>query len=330
MSKVGAMFHDVENALAPVVMISYNRPDWIQLSLNNVALAHGAVDHEIFVFIDGPRSEGDRILQDRICEIAVSYKQKLPKLNIIRRDRNYGCRGNIVDAISTVITQYGKVIVIEDDVLVSRTFLEYMDDALKFYKDDKKIWSINAYQSPELHIPKDYPYDIYLNPINLCWGWGTWKDRWEQVDFDMEDWPVMRTNSDMIARLNRSGRHILGMIESQFAGRLRTWDVQCTYHVIKNGLMSVEPRYQLSKNIGFSAQLEGEHYKGDLPYLSRQPYYNFRPRLVGHLVQDVRIFRQFEWIARSRNLRIGVLRKLKRIFAYLKPKNLDPKEVHIS
>lgn len=321
------MFHAAEKSLAPIVMISYNRPDWVRLSLNNVALAHGAVDHEIFMFIDGPRNKDDKVLQDRICEIAVSYQQKLPKLSIIRRDHNFGCRGNIVDAISTVIRKYGKVIVIEDDVLVSRTFLEYMDDALIFYKDDKSIWSVNAYQSPELHIPKDYPYDIYLNPINLCWGWGTWKDRWEQVDFDLKDWPIMCTNSEMIARLNKSGRHILGMIESQFAGRLRTWDVQCTYHVIKHGLMSVEPRYQLSKNIGFSSQVGGEHFKGDMPYLSRQPYYNFRPRLVGHLTHDLRIFSQFEWIAHPRNLRVRIFRKVKRMFAYFRCKNLEPKEV---
>ena len=183
MKTVEVMTCGSQRSCAPIVMISYNRPDLVRLSMNNVALANGCDNHDIFMFIDGPRNEEDRIRQDEIYAIVESYKKRLSKLTIIRRERNYGCRDNIVDAISTIITKYGKAIIIEDDILISRTFLDYMDEALDFYRDDKSIWSINAYQSPNLKIPSDYPHDVYLNPINMCWGWGTWEDRWKQVDF---------------------------------------------------------------------------------------------------------------------------------------------------
>lgn len=313
--------------MAPIVMISYNRPELVRLTMKNVSLANGAANHEIFMFIDGPRNENDKSKQDEIHSIVMSYQKKLPGLAIIRRDVNYGCRGNIVDAISTTVSKYGKVIVIEDDVLISRTFLEYMDEALAFYEDDKSIWSINAYQSPNLRIPRDYPYDVYLDPVNMCWGWGTWADRWKQVDFDMKDWASSRTDPELIARLNRAGRQLLRMIELQAAGVLKTWDVQCAYHVAKNGLMSIEPRFQLSKNIGFSARVGGEHNSTQMPSIARQPYYNFRPKLVHDLVHDPRIFQQFEWIGTPKNLMWRIVRKLKRGFAYLKPENLEPKEV---
>lgn len=316
-----------ETNYAPIVMISYNRPEMVELSINNVALANNASGHEVFMFIDGPRNENDRNKQDKIQQILESHRNQLPRLKIIRRDRNYGCRGNIVDAISHIISEYGKAIIIEDDILVSRTFLDYMDDALEFYRDDKSIWSINAYQSPNLRIPKDYPYDVYLDPVNMCWGWGTWKDRWDQVDFDMKDWTTARNDPDVIAKLNRAGRQLLGLIELQAAGVLKTWDVQCAYHVVKNGLMSIEPKLQLSKNIGFSASIGGEHNSRDMPYISRQPYYNYRPRLVHNLVHDPRIFQQFEWVVKPKNLKVRILRKLNRLCAYLKHKNLEPQKV---
>lgn len=312
---------------APVVMIAYNRPDLIRWTMNNVALADGAANHEIFMFIDGPRNEDDELKQELIYSSVISYQARLPRLKVIRRGRNYGCRGNIVDAISQIISKYGRAIIVEDDILVSRTFLDYMDEALSFYENDKRIWSINAYQSPVLQIPSDYPHDVYLNPVNMCWGWGTWADRWGQVDFDLKDWGAMRNDPDMIMKLNKAGRHLRGMIERQYAGQLKTWDVQCAYHVVKNGLMSIEPKYQLSKNIGFNSLVGGEHYTMDLPFLSRQRYYNFRPRLVANLGNDPRIFRQFEWVVQNKNFMVRVCRKIQRVLAHFKPLNLEPKDI---
>lgn len=312
---------------APIVMISYNRPSFVRLSINNVALADGVGNHDIFMFIDGPKSEKDKIKQDEIFAIVESYKKQLPKLTIIRRNRNYGCRDNIVDAISTIITRYGKAIIIEDDILISKTFLDYMDEALDLYKNDKSIWSINAYQLPNLKIPVDYPYDVYLDPVNMCWGWGTWVDRWNQVDFALKDWEVERENPIVLSRLNRAGRHFLDMINAQYDGRLDTWDVQCLYHVVKNGLMSIEPKFQLSKNIGFDPMVGGVHHNIASPLFSRQRYYNFRPKLVPNLTHDMRIFEQFEWIKIPKNIYVRIYRKLQRVLAYLKPLNMQPRDM---
>ena len=311
----------------PIVMISYNRPELVKLTMRNVSLANGAKEHEIFMFIDGPRSDLDKQKQDEIFNVVSEYKKKLPKLTIIRRERNYGCKENIVNAVTDVISRYRQAMIIEDDILISRTFLEYMDAALDLYREDERIWSINAYQSPYFMLPKDYSHDVYLNPVNLCWGWGTWYDRWCKIDFDLKDWPNDRENKDVIARLNKAGRQIIPMIEAQFAGRLRTWDVQCTYYVVKNGLMSIEPIYQLSKNIGFADSIDGEHCKGDMPIITRQKYYNFKPRLEKNIAKDERINNQFEWITNNKNFVTRVMRKLRRIRAVFSALNMEPENV---
>lgn len=312
---------------APIVMISFNRSDLVSMSMRNVALAKGVERHDIYMFIDGPREGNVRDAEEnnRIFQIVTAYQETLPRLKIIRRERNYGCRGNIVDAITQIITKYGRAIIIEDDILISRTFLEYMNQALSFYEYDKRIWSINAYQSPYLRIPKDYSYDVYLNPVNMCWGWGTWSDRWCQVDFDLTEWPADRMKREIIEKLNRAGRQIIPMLEAQYAGRLKTWDVQCTYHVVKNNFMCVEPRFQLTKNIGFAPG--GEHITSDNPIYSRCKYYNFLPKLERNIVVDDRIARQWENLCANWSISKRCVLRLERWMAQFRPWNMEPEDL---
>ena len=310
----------------PIVMIAYNRPDIVRMTMRNVSLAEAVDERDIIMYIDGPRNETDRNRQNEIERIVSGYQKQLPRLKIVRREKNYGCRGNIVSAITEVINRFGRTIVIEDDILISRTFLRYMDEALDFYEDDKRIWAINAYQSPDLKIPKSYKYDVYLNRINMCWGWGTWADRWNAVDFDLTDWPEKRADAAFLAKLEHASSGLRHMIESQYEGRLKTWDVQCSYHMVKNDFFCVEPKYQLSKNIGYVPGELAEHCHGDFPHITRQKYYNFRPKLEKFLVVENSIDRQFADIPVSRNRVVRVWRKLLRGLDYLKPANMKPEE----
>lgn len=307
---------------APVVMISYNRPDLLRMTMRNVALAHEIREHDVFMFIDGPRNEQDRSKQDEIEEIVYKHKKDISRLYVIRRDRNLGCRGNITDAITQIIDRYGRVVVVEDDILVSRTFFQYMDEALEFYEKDSRIWSINAYQQPALRVPGDYPHDVYLNPINMCWGWGTWKDRWHMVDFELTDWPERKKDVEFMRRLNHVSSTLPLMLDAQYEGKLKTWDVQCSYCTVKNGMMSVEPRYQLTKNIGHLPG--GEHCGSTFPYITRQKYYNFRPRLIPDIPVDHRIQNQFRTINLAPSLIERGWRKIIRGLAYLKSLNMEP------
>lgn len=277
---------------APLVMFAFNRPEWLRIVLDRLVKAPGVNDRDSFMFIDGPRNDKDKVSCGQVYEHVLGYASQLPRLKIIRRDVNMGCRKNIIAGITEVVDKYGKVIVVEDDILVSDTFFAYMDQALEFYNDDKRIWSINAYQNHNMKVPRGYKLDVYLNAVNNCWGWGTWRDRWDAVDFDMSDWSALRNDEAMVAKLNAAGKFKIPMIEDQLAGRINTWDIQCTYHCVKNGLMSVEPIKRLSKNIGFSSTIESTHCKSDNPEIVSQKYYNFQPKLVKGLQPDKRIMCQ--------------------------------------
>lgn len=311
----------------PVVMISYNRPDLVRMTMKNVALADGASERDIFMYIDGPRNEKDKVKQNEIASIVGSYADRLPRISIIRRDHNFGCRNNIVDAITSVINRFGRAIIVEDDILVSRTFFRYMDMALDTYSDDSSIWAIDAYQHPNLKIPKNYPFDVYLSRFFMCWGWGTWANRWNAVDFEMRDWVTLKYDDKVVEKLNHAGNNLIPMVESQLAGRLKTWDVQCMYYVAKNNLFCVEPKYQLSKNIGYLPSNDGEHCNGVCPHVTRQKYYNFLPRVMKDLTIDVRIDNQFRELSVTHSIFRRAFRKFLRGLDYFKMPNMDPKEV---
>ena len=94
---------------------------------------------------------------------------------IINRKKNYGTKKNIIKALNESFKKFDKIIVIEDDLILSKGFLNFMNFCLDHYEDEKKVWHINGWSYPFMKNSKN---DInFLGSMN-CWGWGTWKNRW--------------------------------------------------------------------------------------------------------------------------------------------------------
>ena len=313
--------------LPAVVSIGYSRSQTLRKSLFRLSQCHGVMDHDCYLYLDAPFQEEDCLACDKMYAVALEAKKRfLPNLQIVRREKNYGVPGNLISAISLTLASYGKVVFFEDDVLVSRTFLSFMDAALKLYENDARIFCINGYQFPYLRIPKDYPLDVYLNPRNMAWGFGIWEDRWSKVDFAMTDWPEFKRNLANMEQLVRAGEDLPGMIESQLVGDIHTWDVQCTYYMVKNGLYAVEPRYGMTKNIGFGAAA-GVHCGTPDPVLANQRYYNFMPKLRADLQPDRKMLSLFQHSVNDFRIHGRIRRKLKRLLNIWSSPNDEPFEV---
>lgn len=301
---------------APVIVVGYNRAFVLRRALDNLSECANFAEHPVYVYLDGVREnrKDDAGFVNETRIMVESFCKKHANVTAIHRPVNLGCFGNIVQAINEILEKHGRMILVEDDVLVSRTFLQYMDDALRFYKNDKRIWSVNAYQCRYLRVPSDYPHDVYLNVRNWTPGWGTWCDRWKSVRFDLSDWDEYKRKEENIARIDNAGIGIRSMLEKQanVPEQFNAWDVCCTYHMIKNGLYSVEPRFSLTKNIGFG--MRAEHCAGSDPTMPTQKYYNFSPKLVGDIQPNEKITKQFRYLSIDPRFVSRVIRKLKRIW----------------
>lgn len=174
--------------LAPITLFVYNRPDHTNKTIEALKKNKFAKESELFIFSDGPKKQEDA---SKVKEVR-KYLKTIDGFNdvfIKESEKNKGLANSIISGVTEVINKYRKVIVLEDDLITSPVFLEYMNFLLNRYEAEKKVYSVTGYNHPEkiMKIPKDYKYDIYFNPRASSWSWGTWKDRWDNVDWEVKD-----------------------------------------------------------------------------------------------------------------------------------------------
>lgn len=312
----------------PIVIFAFNRLNTLKRVLANILKCenlHGnGGGRKMYAFVDGPRNDGDIERTAQVRKLLEDFRSYYySDLELVCRERNFGCEKNIPCGISQVLDIHGRAIVIEDDILVSRYFLNYMDKALELYESNPKIWCINAWRCRFVKLPHDFGHDVYLDNRNMCWGWGTWKDRFAAVDFTMADWKDFIARPGSADAVDAAGFGLRGMIERQYARQLNTWDVQCSYHMIKNGLWAVEPRLAMTKNIGSCG---GVHYQSANrdPTEAKIKYWDFNPCLEPEINPDERIVKQFRRAYFNPNIMVRAWRKLKRGLMRFAPDCTDP------
>jgi|SaaInlStandDraft_1057018.scaffolds.fasta_scaffold26091_2 hypothetical protein len=160
----------------PIVIFGYNRPSHFERTLNSIFNNKEASDTEAFIFIDGVSNETDELNNQKVISIA-SRELKFRKTTVHIREENIGCKRNIIDGVSEVFSVHKQAIIIEDDLILGKNFLNYMNNALSFYKQKEDIWHVNGYCHPQIiHNKKNASISRLVQP----WGWGTWNDRWEK------------------------------------------------------------------------------------------------------------------------------------------------------
>jgi hypothetical protein len=155
----------------------------------------------------------------------------------------------VIDGVTNIINEYGKVIVLEDDLITSKIFLRYINRALNFYEDNKDIWSISGYNLP-INIPKGYDHDVYLSYRAHSWGWATWKDRWNEIDWKIKEFDQFLSNKQKQKLFNRAGNDMTRMLKKQINGQIDSWAIRWCYNQFKEDSYTIYPVKSKVKNIG--------------------------------------------------------------------------------
>ena len=128
-----------------------------------------------------------------------------------------------------------------------------MNQALDFYENDKKIISICGY-GLKIKRPRGYVGDVYLLGRSSSWGWATWKDRWEQIDWDIQDWNEFSSNKQMRRAFNKNGSDMYSMLKGYMEGKNHSWAIRFCYNQFKLGKYSICPFISKVDNIGFGEE----------------------------------------------------------------------------
>jgi hypothetical protein len=243
--------------LVPIALFTYRRVPrkTIKSLLNNNLTSQS----DLYIFSDGYKNDLDKLDVLKVREYLKTING-FKSVTIIESEKNKGLANSIISGVSKIMEKYGKVIVVEDDLLVSSDFLDYMNNALEFYKNDSNIWSISGY-GPKLPCLETYDKDLYLSPRGSSWGWATWKDKWNSVDWDVKSFEKLKHNKQMRKKFELGGNDMYKMLELQMLGKIDSWAIRWGFSQFLQKSYTVYPKFSKIVNDGFN-DAKGTHNSG--------------------------------------------------------------------
>lgn len=246
-----------EGQLAPIVLFCYNRPWHVEQTLEALSKNELADQSILYIYCDGQKPDATEEQIAKIAEVrqVIRKKQWCKEIHIIENDKNKGLGTSIIDGVSEIIKIYKKVIVLEDDLLTSPFFLDYMNKSLDHYEKRKSVFSISALSrpNPERFYPKDYKYDVYVSPVHHPTGWASWVDRWSVVDWSAQSYQLLKSDKYMRDAFNRMGEDWYQELENQQLGKLNIWSVRFALAHFENHAVSICPIVSYINHIGWDS-----------------------------------------------------------------------------
>lgn len=235
-------------SLAPIVLFVFNRPEHTTKTIESLQQNTLSGQSDLFVFADGARNAKEAADVEAVRSI-VDRIEGFRNVTVHKQPDNRGLAASVISGVSSVIGRYGKAIVVEDDLQFSPYFLEYMNLALDRYALDYRVFSIGGY-SPPLQIPEGYAEDSYLSYRCCTWGWATWLDRWEKVDWDVREYGSFINDPQQVAHFNRGGDDMSHILKLQMAGKISSWGIRWDYAHFKNEAYCFRPTFSIVGNTG--------------------------------------------------------------------------------
>lgn len=232
--------------LAPVVLFVFARPEHTRKTVEALAANDLALETDLIVYSDAERGPMDASKVQAVRE----YLKKIDgfrSVTVYEREKNYGLADSIADGVTETVNLYGKVIVVEDDLVTSPCFLRYMNDALRIYQNEEQVMHIAAHMFDI--DPEGLPEAFFLRQSS-CWGWGTWARAWRLFSRNSGD-IIARFGDKDIRRFNLDGAlDYWSQLLANHEGRLRTWAVYWYACIFSQGGLCLHPRSSLVDNIG--------------------------------------------------------------------------------
>lgn len=266
--------------IAPIILFVYNRPEHTKKTVDALKLNKFAADSSLFIFSDGNKDEMDRKAVEEVRSF-ISTISGFNQIKIILREKNLGLANSVISGVTEVISKYEKAIVLEDDIVTSPYFLKFLNEALEFYQDEMRIYSISGYSFP-VKLPKKYPLNYFFAYRTSSWGWATWKDRWEKLLVDMNEKFYVKNPTQLNAFLDIAGMDLAPMLLRTLRGQTNSWAVKWAYIHIKNNALCLFPTNSLVKNIGTDASgvnFVSKTKKYDVEIFDSKIYYNFNSQI---------------------------------------------------
>lgn len=236
---------------APIAVFAFNRADNLARTLQALAENELANQSAVTIFCDGPRTEEERQKTDAVRRIARAASG-FAEVSVVEREENWGLKRSLETGIAHILDTHERIIVVEDDIVTSKYFLQYMNDALELYAQHPKVASISGYCVP--HSLKSAPETFFLRG-GECWGWATWKNRWQALyTGDAQQMLDAIRENHLIKYFDMDGTcPSTAILQDAAEGKVSSWFMPWCAAICVAGKLTLHPSQPLIKNIGFAS-----------------------------------------------------------------------------
>lgn len=235
-----------ESKFAPIALFTYCRPWHTQKTVEALLANHESSETDLFIFSDAPKNEKaiEGVLNTRkYIHTITGFKN----VHIIEREKNWGLANSLIDGISKIVNEYGKVIVVEDDIVASPFFLQYMNEGLELYKNDNKVASIHAYVYPT---QKKLPETFFIQGAD-CWGWATWKRAWDIFNSNTQELLDEIVQKKLQRKFDFDYTYpYVDMLKDQINGKVNSWAIRWYASAFLKDMYTLYPGQAMAKQIG--------------------------------------------------------------------------------
>ena len=233
---------------APITLFTYNRPWHTQQTIEALQKNKLAEQSDLVIFSDGPKSESDR----ENVQAVRDYLQTIDgfkSVKIVEQKRNRGLAASIINGVTEVVNKYGRIIVLEDDLLISPDFLRFMNDSLAYYSGEEKVMQISGHM---FNVAINCETDGIFLPFTNSIGWATWKRAWVYFDSQMSGYEILKRDRILRNKFNLDGSYgYFNMLELQLKEKIDSWAIRWYLSVFLVKGLVLYPKHSLIKHIGF-------------------------------------------------------------------------------
>jgi len=235
--------------VAPIALFVYNRPDHTRKTIEALIGNELAPQSRLIVFSDGPRDNKDVLLVEQVRDY-ISTIRGFESVSIIPSKSNKGLANSIISGVTSVLSEYDKVIVLEDDLVTSPQFLRYMNNSLDFYENDEAVISIHGYIYPV----KDRLPDYFFVKGADCWGWATWSRGWKIFEPDGKKLLDELERRHLLKEFDFGGTYPYSkMLRRQIDGKNSSWAIRWYASAFLHEKLTLYPGMSYVQNIGHDA-----------------------------------------------------------------------------
>ncbi|MFI1772460.1 sugar transferase [Thalassobellus citreus] len=258
------------NTPAPILLFTYKRLKALKNTIEALKNNELASASDLFIFSDGAKNEEDKQIINKI-RLFLKTVDGFKTIQINESATNKGLANSIIGGVSQVMKNFDRVIVLEDDLLTTPNFLTYMNGALNAYKNEEQVFSISGY-SFDLRLKNSDPNAMYFLNRGWSWGWATWQDRWEKVDWEVQSYESFCNSKEARKEFAKGGSDLNAMLDKQMSGSLDSWAIRWFYHQFKINGLTLYPLGSKIYNNGFDEH--ATHTNGSekryIPYLDKE------------------------------------------------------------